>query len=801
MEPIKSTFTKIDTIKYERWFHRIVSHWHLFLIAGLISLVGCYVYLRYTNTVYSLSATVLVKDVSQNINPLDASMMRPENPYRSYNLNNEIKIFQSKRLIEETVKQMDWRVTYWIKGQFKNTEVYNFNTFRVEFPDSNNNIPYGKKLGLTVLPKGKYQLSFNENGNEEGGNTPQLSFNKEYTIKGFTFSINLQDTSAYLTPESDYIFTINNLQNVIGEFASKVKVMQYDKNSSILSVNTQGICVEKEKDFINNHCQSFVKISLNDKNLTQERTIGFIDNQLALISDTLAVLENRMILYRKKFNSSNVEAIAEKRFIKLELLEEEKAKYALNQRYFDYLKQYISKQSDYADLVAPSNIGISDPGLNQLLQQLTELKMKQNTVFKTDNLQSPFRIDNENKINQIKKNIFEVIKNIENSNQLLYNDITNRIDQVTKLTSSILDNERNYIDLKRKYKINEELYNILLKKKSELAITRAGNVSDTKIIDYAYVSGAPYPIASKVYSTNLVIALMVPLLFVLFKYISNFRIMEKDDISAVCNMPFLGSIGHIPDETKMIMVNKPKSSLAESFRSIRANLYYFLPQPEQKIILITSSLSGEGKTFSSVNICSALAVSGKKVVLIGADLRKPKVYLDLNTRGHLGLSNYLVNKAELNEIIMDTEVENFSFISAGLIPPNPAELLSSPKMYDLVMDLKKDYDYVVIDTPPIGLVTDALPLMQYSDINIYIVRHGYTQTKFLKDLNEMVNNGIVKNLVYIFNDYDISKNYGYGYKYGYYRSSKYGTGYYEGDYAFKKSWLYSLLDIFNKKST
>jgi len=481
------------------------------------------------------------------------------------------------------------------------------------------------------------------------------------------------------------------------------------------------------------------------------------------------------------------------------MLEEEKAKYALNQRYFEYLKKYLKEQSDYTDIVAPSSIGIADANLNQLLIQLAELKMKQNTAFKTENLQSPFRIDNENKINQVKKNIIEVIKNVENSNQLLFKDINSRIEQVTKLTSSILDNERKYIELKRKYKINEELYNILLKKKSELAITRAGNVSDTKIIDNAFVSGAPYPIATKVYSTNIIIALMLPLAFVLFKYISNYRIMEKDDITNVCNMPFLGSIGHIPDETKMVMVNKPKSSLAESFRSIRANLYYFLPKPEQKVILITSSLSAEGKTFSSVNISSALAVSGKKIVLVGADLRKPKVYLDLNTRGQLGLSNYLVNKANLEEITMTTEVENFYFISSGSIPPNPAELIASPRMYELVTELKKIYDYVVIDTPPIGLVTDALPLMQFSDINIYIVRHGYTQTKFLKDLNEMVQNGIVKNLVYIFNDYDISKNYGYGYKYGYYRNSKYGNGYYEGEDVEKKGFWTSFKRLFKRK--
>ncbi|MFN0048954.1 MAG: Wzz/FepE/Etk N-terminal domain-containing protein, partial [Cytophagales bacterium] len=280
MEPTKSTFQKIDTIKYERWFHRIVSHWHLFIIAAFLSLAGCYLYLRYTNTVYSLSATVLVKDVTQNINPLDAQLARPDNPYRSYNLNNEIKIFQSKRLVEETVKNMDWKVTYWVKGQFKDTEIYRFSTFRIDFADSNNAVPYGKKITLTTLENNRYKLSFKEDDDNGDQNAPLFEYNKEQTINGFVFSINTPTPNARFEAGSKYLLVINTLQTVINEFSGKVKVMQYDKNSSILSVNTQGTCIEKEKDFINIHCQSFVKISLNDKNQTQERTIGFIDNQL-----------------------------------------------------------------------------------------------------------------------------------------------------------------------------------------------------------------------------------------------------------------------------------------------------------------------------------------------------------------------------------------------------------------------------------------------------------------------------------------------------------------------------------------
>lgn len=805
MEAVKPIVNKIDTALYERWFHRIVSHWHLFLIAGVLAFAACYTYLRYTLTVYSVSATVLVKDASQNINPLDPSMMRGgdmASAYRTYNLNNEIKIFQSKRLIEETVKNMDWAVNYYIEGNFKNSEIYKFNLFRISYSDSANHVPYGKKINLKILPDYKFKLSFREDEDEKilplDG---EYSFNTPYTVGGFVFAVNTSAREVDLPVGKVYIMKMNTLESVVFEYLAKVRVMQYDKNSSILSVNSQGTCVEKEKDFVNNHCASFVKISLNDKNITQERTIGFIDAQLGVISDTLAVLESRMILFRKKFNSANIEGIAEKRFAKLEALEDEKAKYELNLRYFQYLKEYLSKKSDYTDIVAPATIGINDPFLNQLLQQLIELKLKQNTMFKTDNPNSPFKIDNENKINQIKKNIIEVIQNIESSNTILNKDITARIDQVLKMTSNILDNERNYIELKRKYKINEELYNILLKKKSELAITRAGNVSDTKIIDYAFVSGAPHPIASKIYGTYIILALLLPLLYVVLKYVTNYKILDKEDVTYVCPMPYLGAVGNTKDEIKLVLISKPKSAIAEAFRSIRANLYFFLPNPQQKVILITSSLSGEGKTFTSVNIASVLALSNKKVVLIGADLRKPKVYLNLQTRGKAGLSNYLVNKADIDEIIIRTEHENYDFIPAGSVPPNPAELLTSEQVGVLFQELRKRYDYIIVDTPPIGLVTDALPLMRYSDLNIYLVRHNYTQTRFLKQLAEMMENGAIKNMVYILNDYEASKNYGLGYKYGYYRSQKDSSGYYDEEESSDQSSVWGRIkSIFGKKA-
>lgn len=776
-ETKESGFKKIDTQVYERWFHRIVSHWHLFLISVLLALGGSYLYLRYTNTVYSLTSTVLVKDASESINPLDYSRREGSAFGRNVNLTNEIKVFTSRRLIEETVKKMDWRVSYWVEGKIKNTEIYPFDEFRLVFSDTNNAIPYHKPIKIKFTGNNQFSISIEDN--EASKQT--FTCNAPIIWNGFSFELTTNEsTTNYLNGKS-YLVKINTLNSVIGEFAAKLRVLQYDKSSSILFVSTQGTCIERERDFINKHCANFVVISLNDKNQIQERTINFIDEQLRLLGDTLSNLESNMAYYRKRFNSGNVEQIAEKRFMKLEALEEEKAKYALNARYFEYLKQYLAEKDSYTDVVAPVSVGITDPLLNSFLEKLVELKLKQNTAFKADNPTNPFRIENENKIKELKKNIQEIITNIEKSNKILFDDINNRIKQVQNLTTNILDNERTYLDFKRKYKINEELYNLLLKKKSELAITKAGNVADTKIVDYAFVSGTPYPVAKKIYIQSLLVALLIPLAWVLFKYLTNYKIMEKDDITQVCDMPFLGAVGHIPGENKLIVLSKPKSSLAESFRSIRANLYFFMPKAEQKVILITSSLSGEGKTFTSINVASVLAMSEKKVILIGGDMRKPKTYLDIDLKDLPGLSNYLANKAPLEQVIVKTDIENLYFIPPGVVPPNPSELLASQKTYDMFESLKKTFDYIIIDTPPVGLVTDAFPLMRFSDLNIYVIRHNYTQTKFLKDLNEKLQAGLINRLVYIFNDYDVAKNYGYGYRYGYYKDNASGSGYYDDD--------------------
>jgi capsular exopolysaccharide synthesis family protein len=313
-----------------------------------------------------------------------------------------------------------------------------------------------------------------------------------------------------------------------------------------------------------------------------------------------------------------------------------------------------------------------------------------------------------------------------------------------------------------------------LQKKVDAGINKASNVPDIKVIDTAAISGLPTPDFEKIQSMAILLALGFPIAFIFLKDYFNSKIIFKDDILKSSSIPFLGVIGHNHKDT-LSVIESPKSSLAETFRSIRSNLLFLNPDKKNQVFLLTSSTSGEGKSFCSMNIGAVFAISGKKTILVGADMRKPKLYEELGLKNERGLSNFLSGANELDDVIQKTAIENMDFISSGIIPPNPVELIMGHRMEQLMEDLRKRYDFIVIDTPPIGLVIDAFVIMKYSDSNIYVVRHNYTKKQSLIEINESYREGKFNNLNLLLNDVRTNGIYGYGYGYG---NNDYGYGYY-----------------------
>ncbi|MDC3305585.1 polysaccharide biosynthesis tyrosine autokinase, partial [Flavobacteriales bacterium] len=426
-------------------------------------------------------------------------------------------------------------------------------------------------------------------------------------------------------------------------------------------------------------------------------------------------------------------------------------------------------------------MGISNPELNSLINQLLQLYAKKGELQLTTTEKNPTYLAILSQINHTKETIIENVRNLIASASIYEQDLERRINTFNTSINKLPEVEKNYLILKRKHEYNEQTAIYLQQKRYEASLAKAGTESDHKVIDLARLdSDIPItPRKNLSYFIALLFGLILPITFISLRDFFSDTIKSKTDLINSTNIPILGLIGHSDNALSLVVPNSSKSIISESFRSLRTNIQYLAANKEKKVITVTSSVGGEGKTFTTMNLAAIFALSGHKTILIGGDLRKPKLHEDFKLDATKGLSNYLISKSNLEEIIEKTEIESLHVISSGPTPPNPAELLDSPKMKNLIKDLNKVYDYVIIDTPPIGLVTDGVILMQHADVNLYVVRHNYSRTKALSVVNNLYNQEQVKNVHIIINDFKHSASgYGYGYGYGYGTS---GYGYYENE--------------------
>jgi capsular exopolysaccharide synthesis family protein len=337
--------------------------------------------------------------------------------------------------------------------------------------------------------------------------------------------------------------------------------------------------------------------------------------------------------------------------------------------------------------------------------------------------------------------------------------------------------ERELLGIQRNFSVNENIYLYLLQKKAETGIAKATAVSDNKVLDTASLNDIPViPNRKAVLIITLILALVLPVIIILLQGYFKNTISNRADVEKLTKIPIIGVVGHLSTGDRLIVSSKPKSSIAEAFRSIRANLMFFGLADQHKIVLVTSSVGGEGKSFSTLNLATVLSLQHHKVIIVGMDLRKPQLIHDLGVENTDGVSTLLIGKSTLEKVIQKTNIENLDIIPSGPIPPNPAELLSKKETLLLLDTLRERYDYILIDTPPVGIVSDAMVLMNYADINVFILRENYSKKEYIKTINDYYAQGKVKNLCILLNDAGVNQRYGYGYGYSY---GYYGYGYYD----------------------
>lgn len=769
-----------ENIDIKKFLFKMLSNWYWFALSLFLTITSAYLINRYSEPVYSVNSTIIVRDYEKGSGLIGAEQMIESLDMFSSrkNIQNEIGILKSYSLAQKVMKELDnFKITYVNVGRrgIAESKLYTQSPIIVK-PDTSANQRYGYPVYITIISDTEYELKIDEEFNIK----KRMKFGESFINEDFNFIIELRDKKNFFVENlssGKYYFIINSLNSLTNSYRSKLGVGVTDKESSILTLSTQGYVAQQEVDYLNKLMEVFINSDLEEKNLTAVNTIKFIDDLLMEVDDSLASAESNLMQFRQSHKILDISREGSAIFEQIEALQQEKTQLSIKIKYYNYLLDYIESKSDFKDIIAPSIIGINDPVLMSLLTQLSDLYSEKTELLYTAKENNPLIDVAIRKLTSTREGLLENLGNLIYSTDIAMDDVERRINKVDIEIRKLPATERKLIRIERNFNLNNDIYTYLLEKRAEAGIAQASNIPNNKILDIARVNNATKvsPKNSMNYMIALVIGLAIPLVIILlFDYFNN-KIIDKSDIENNTNVPILGTIGHNHDESDLPVHQNPKSSIAESFRSIRTSIQYLLPEKERNIISISSAIVSEGKTFVAANLSIIIAMSGKKTLLVGLDMRKPKIHKDFNVNNDVGLSTYLIRETSYEDVIRSTDIENLYIATSGPIPPNPAELIEKESMKEFFDKVRKEFDYVVLDTPPVAIVTDAILLTQYTDTNIFVIRQKYSSKSVIQYIDELFNKKDIKNLSLLVNDVKIPSYYGYGY--GYYFGYDYGYGY------------------------
>ena len=769
---------KFSIDEFKKLGFRILRKWYWLILSLSLCLSIAFLVNKYSVPVYSIKSTLSIKKYDhRKLGPLDAL---DGNYFFNSNkdIDKECVMLRSLSNVSAAINHLGFDVSYYSAGQVNIIELFPASQIKLKYDTLSFYIPYN--IFFKCIPENDstyYLESDNELINVAFGKR-LYTFNKTYTVNKFTFSIELLEKWIVKGQSNSPAFVINDLTSIADKYRKALKIGPTFKGSTILYVTMNSINPPKDIVFMNAYIRFLVVKGLIEKRDLALKTIAFLEEQIKTIGDSLnnfsGAIENHKI---KSIDRGTSLSVLEQ----MKSMEQQKGVISMNINYLNYLNEYLD-QKNSEEAFSPYFLGVNEIPINKLFDDYTKFRFETNLLKKESNRTNPFMNDRETKLKGMEQTIRENIKNQTDYYQKSLKSIEENIAKNLSSIKGLLSEERKVSKLEDMFSLHKSLYTSLFEKRIEAHIAKVNTSSDYEIIDFAGTDMIPItPVPADNYMKGLVIGLVIPILLIAFFYFTNDNIIDKDDLIKNTDIPLLGNIIHTANSAANIIVkDKPKSIIAESFRAIRSNMQYILREDTtSKVILITSTVSGEGKTFSAINFSYILALSNKRTILIGSDMRKPKMYDKFNVDIKKGLSTFLSGIAKLSDVIQKTDNENLDVITAGAIPPNPGELLLSPKLPEMIGLLKKEYDFIIFDTPPIGLVSDAIVITKLSDLNFFILRQNYSKKDYLLQLNQLYEEQKIKNIVLIFNDVNEKKfGYSYGYNYGY----SYGSGYYEEDH-------------------
>lgn len=750
-------------------FSLVASNWYWLVACVILSLGGAAVFLKLTYPVFRVEAKVLIEEESTpGIMGADQLLEGFGLQPGMQNLDNQIMILSSWTLIKRALEGLPMRYDCYERNFLSGISYYPLFPVKVEVVS-----------GLSNMYNQEFKLRY------EGNNKVRVSCNKFIKLDTIVmlgsmvktdfaeFSIHpTEDFSRVFREKKKIYFIFYDPDFLIETFQERLKVEAATNEGTIVNLSLEGTNVASEIIFLDELVRVFLARNLEKKNQEANRIIEFIESQLTTVTDSLTITETKLQNFRSRNRVMDISAQGQQIVEQAVRLEQEKAQLKLKANYYEYLADYLSKEDVQESPIAPSSMGIEDPLLTSAMQELASLQAEyfSGNVGEKNPLQNQLEL----RIRNTKQSLNETLQGIIKGNELAMQENQEQLDEMNSRASKLPRTERQLLGIEREFNLNNVLYTFLLQRRAEAQIQKASNKADNELVDPARANSRPI-------SPNLIIVALITLFcgaglpFIAMILIDSFntRILSEEDLKHITNLPVVGHIPHSRLNYQTIVLNDPQSDVAESFRNLRTRMEFFTREIDHPLIMVSSSIPGEGKTFTVVNLASAYSLTGKKTVIVGFDLRRPKIAPDFEIPNHKGVSTYLIGKDKLDDIIFPTGYDNLFVIPAGPVPPNPSELTASEKARGMFEMLKQQFDFIVVDTAPVGVVSEGFMIATMADANILMVRHRISLKRLLEiTLLNAKENGVSK-LSLLINDLRAgSSSYKYAYSNKYYHSGK-----------------------------
>jgi capsular exopolysaccharide synthesis family protein len=771
-----------DKIDFKKIAFLLRRQWKWLVIFSFFGIIGALTFIKFSKPSYIVSTTILIPESSNGLNMEDlfkGAIQKPKN-----NLYNQIEIIRSYYTINKTLLNLNWRTSWYMKDIFIWKGIYKQEPFDVqEAPNFIN--PSGIPICIKPTTGNFYDVTIN--GIININNTPvhlkiesSGEYNRPFLNKYFNFTL-LKKVNIPDAPKGRYYFVFNDINEATLLYMDKLHAILKDKKSDIIQCTITGEEPLKESEFLNELINVYTSGKMDFQNESQRRSLDFINNQLAGISDSLNTTGNKFTEFRSKNSVIDLGAEGTLVMTNLKEIETEGAKSQMQLDYFQNLLKYLNNTSDLKQLVSPSVVGIQDVALNSLVLKLGEIYNRRQVISFSAKENNPTLIMIDKELKQTRNQLVENLRNLIDNAERNINSQKERQDKISVQLNRLPQKEQQMVNMQRQFNLTSEIYTFLLQKRAETNIALASSIPDIQTIDEARPQTAMrVGLSNKmILLAGFLIGIGLPVAYIFIINYFDDKIRTQKDLEKNTIIPVLGNIIHSISKSDLVVYENPKSTIAESFRAVRTNLQYMLTGSHGKIISVNSTNPGEGKSFSAINLATILAMNNRKVLLIGADMRKPRLHKVFNLSNENGLSTYLIGIGSFADIILKTQIENLNLIPSGPIPPNPSEILGKPELKMLLDDARSKFDYIIIDNAPTALVTDAQIISHLADLNIFILRYAVSHKNEIDIINQYVSHKTMDNVAIVVNDIK-TNSFGYSY-YKYYQYEAYQKSYYSDE--------------------